>query len=64
MVEIDVGEVSFIDSTGAQMIVTLARQLQRRGGELKIVNARPDIAQSLHAYGLEQAGVEIALSQS
>ena len=62
MVEIDVGEVSFIDSTGAQMIVTLARQLQRRGGTLKIVDARPDIAQSLHAYGVDQAGVEITLS--
>ena len=61
MVEIDVGEVSFIDSTGAKMIATLAQQLQRRGGALKIVNARPEIAQALTAFGLDQAGVEVSL---
>jgi SulP family sulfate permease len=59
MVEIDVAEVSFIDSTGVQMIATLAKQLQRRGGALVIVNARPDIVQALNAYGLAQAGVDI-----
>ena len=57
IVEIDMGEVTFLDSTGAQMIATLAQQLQRRGGALEIVNARPDTEQVLRVHGLEQAGV-------
>ena len=50
-VVLDVTEVNVIDATGARMIVTLAGQLERRGGRIVIEGLRPDLEQVLRAHG-------------
>jgi SulP family sulfate permease len=57
---LDVSDVSFIDSTGARMVQTLGQTLLRRGGELVIVGARPALAQSMRAQGVQAPQVRFA----
>lgn len=51
-VVIDLSEVSFVDSTGARMLVTLAEKLCRRQGRLVLAGAGPALHRALLAQGL------------
>lgn len=53
----DLSEVSFVDSTGAQMLGTLAGRMQRRGGLLVITGASPAVRRVLLANGLRRPRV-------
>lgn len=50
-VEINFSAVTFLDSTGAHMIASLAQKLARRGGQLRIVGASPAAQSSLEHHG-------------
>ncbi len=53
----DLSEVSFVDSTGAQMLGTLAGRMARRGGMLVITGATPTVRRVLLANGLRRPRV-------
>lgn len=57
---LDVSEVTFVDSTGARMILQLAQKLSSRGGGLVIVGARPAVETALKAQGLTEPALRYA----
>lgn len=56
-VVIDFSEVSFVDSTGARMVLTLARKLARRNGVLYLTGASPELRRGMEAQGLTETEV-------
>lgn len=50
---LDVSGVSFVDSTGARMMLELSQKLAKRGGGLVIVGARPALEQALRQQGID-----------
>ena len=52
VLEIDVTDVTFLDSTGAHMIASLAHKLAKRGGRLRIVGASGAILHALRHHGV------------
>lgn len=51
---IDFGDVPMIDSSGARSFEVLARKLERKGGRLCILGARPAVRRVLLAQGLRE----------
>jgi SulP family sulfate permease len=54
---IDLSNVPMIDSSGARSFLLLARKTARKGGQLYIVGARPEVRRTLHAHGLHEPEV-------
>mgnify|MGYP001172827061 FL=1 len=54
---IDFAGVPFIDSSGAYVFELLASKLQRRGGQLMVLGARPDVRFALKRAGLRTPAV-------
>jgi anti-sigma B factor antagonist len=49
---LDVSELSFIDSAGLGVLVAAARALQRRSGELTLMDPTTHVAKILHTTGV------------
>ncbi|MGO4851215.1 SulP family inorganic anion transporter [Phaeovulum sp. W22_SRMD_FR3] len=54
---VDLGDVPFVDSTAARMLVSVAQKMTRRQGQLYISSARPALRAALAAQGLEAPAV-------
>lgn len=54
---IDFTDVPLIDSSGARSFALLARRVERQGGRLTILGARPEVRQVLLAQGLRPPAV-------
>ena len=54
---VDLGDVPFVDSTAARMLVSVAQKMARRQGQLYISAARPALRAALAAQGLEAPAV-------
>lgn len=52
VLELDFSSVTFLDSTGAHMIASLARKLAKRGGRLRIVGASQKATAALRHHGV------------
>lgn len=50
---VDFSNVPFIDSSGAYSFALLARKMARKGGQLVIAGARPDVRVILHRAGVQ-----------
>ncbi|MBI3910537.1 MAG: STAS domain-containing protein [Armatimonadetes bacterium] len=50
---IDLGRVSFIDSTGLGMLVGILREARQRGGAVRLLNASREVRRILQITGLE-----------
>ncbi len=57
---VDLGAVPFLDSTAANTLDALARKCQRRGTELVLTGALPEVRNQLIAYGLKEPLVSYA----
>lgn len=51
---IDLGDTTFLGSTGLGALVGLARRMRERGGEFSIRNARPHVRKVIEITGLVQ----------
>lgn len=56
-VVIDFSEVNFVDSTGARMILMLARKLRRKNGALYLTAVLPDLRRAMEIQGLTEPKV-------
>ena len=54
IVIVDLGEVSFIDSTGLGVLVGAQKQLRDAGGDLRLVVTQPQITRLLELTGLDE----------
>ncbi|MFB2593934.1 SulP family inorganic anion transporter [Paracoccus sp. p4-l81] len=54
---VDLSQVPFIDSTGAQMLGSLSRRLSRHGGQLIVAGASPRVRRMLLAQHLRKPAV-------
>lgn len=50
---VDLSGVSFIDSTGLGMLVTVLREARDMGGSVVLVNVRPEVERVLSVTGLD-----------
>ncbi len=55
---IDFADVPFIDSTGARSIALLAKKTARKGGQLCLTSAAPEVCRSLKAAGAQEPEVQ------
>ncbi len=53
-VEVDLGDVSFCDSSGLGLFVGVHRRLRSVGGRLDIVGAQPQVRRLFEISGLDQ----------
>jgi anti-sigma B factor antagonist len=51
---LDLAEVTFVDSTGLGLLVSLQRRTRGAGGWLRLVNPRPQLGRMLHTTNLDQ----------
>lgn len=51
-VRVDLGDVTFIDSTGLSVLVRTWERLRLKGGELALTNPRPSTLKVFHVVGL------------
>jgi SulP family sulfate permease len=54
---IDFSDVPMIDSSGARSFEVLARKLHRKGGQLCVLGARPEVRRVLLAQGVREPEV-------
>jgi anti-sigma B factor antagonist len=54
-VVVDLGEVTFLDSTGLSVLISGLRHCQTAGGELRLVSLRPNVRKVLEITGLTDA---------
>ncbi len=52
---VDLGEVTFLDSTGLSALIGGLRRCQAAGGELRLVSPRPNVRKVLEITGLTDA---------
>lgn len=53
-VELDLGELTFIDSSGIQVLVDAHRRLERKGGRLTLRAAQRPVSRVLEICGLDR----------
>jgi anti-anti-sigma factor len=53
-VVIDLSEVTFLSSSGLRILLLLARELRKQGGDLRLCAARPQVAEVFHLTGFDQ----------
>ena len=51
-VELDLAEVNEIDTSGLQLLATLARQAKSKGGQMKVVSVSEDAEEKINLSGL------------
>jgi anti-sigma B factor antagonist len=51
---IDLSGVSFLDSTGSQVLMSAKQRTAERGGELYIIGAQRQVLRLFHLVGLDQ----------
>jgi anti-anti-sigma factor len=51
-VVLDLGELSYVSSAGIGAVMTLARELRTRGGELRLSNLRDNVAKIFDVCGI------------
>jgi anti-sigma B factor antagonist len=51
---VDLGEVTFLDSTGLSVLITGLKRCQSTGGELRLVSPRPNVRRVLEITGLTE----------
>lgn len=49
---LDLGEVSFMDSTGLRMVMSADHRLRTRGGSLRILNVGPQVTRLFELVGI------------
>lgn len=49
---LDLGEVSFMDSTGLRMVMSAHQRLYARGGSLRILNVGPQVTRLFELVGI------------
>jgi anti-sigma B factor antagonist len=49
---VDLGDVTFLDSTGLRVLIAAFQRCQRAGGELRIVSPQPNVRRVLEITGL------------
>jgi len=54
-IRVDLGDVSFLDSTGLSVLVGGLRRCQSAGGDLRVVSPRPNVRKVLEITGLTEA---------
>ncbi|GFN22862.1 MAG: STAS domain-containing protein [Thermoanaerobacteraceae bacterium] len=52
--EINLAGVSFIDSTGLRGLLEIRRRWSRQGGEVRVINPCPEIAEVFRLVGVEE----------
>jgi anti-sigma B factor antagonist len=52
---VDLGEVTFLDSTGLSALIAGLRRCQAAGGELHVLSPRPNVRKVLEITGLTDA---------
>jgi anti-sigma B factor antagonist len=52
---VDLGEVTFLDSTGLSVLIAGLKLCQDAGGELHVVSPRPNVLRVLEITGLTEA---------
>jgi anti-sigma B factor antagonist len=52
--ELDVANVTDMDSAGLQLLISARRSLEKQGRELRLSRASPAIKQVLLSYGLDE----------
>ena len=52
---VDLGDVTFLDSTGLSVLVSGLKRCQIAGGELRLVSPRPNVLKVLEITGLTAA---------
>ena len=55
VVEVELGEVSFIDSTGIGLIAELLRHQRQHGGRVVVRGARPAVARTFELCAMDKA---------
>ena len=53
ILQVDLANVGFIDSTGLSALVVGHRQLEEAGGELRLVSVPPNVARVFELVGLD-----------
>jgi anti-sigma B factor antagonist len=53
-VVLDLTGVTFVDSSGLAMLVAVRKAARSKGGELRLVNPRPNVQSVLQVTGLDQ----------
>ena len=51
---VDLSDVKFISSSGLRVLLLLARELRRQGGDIRLCSARPQVAEVFHLTGFDQ----------
>lgn len=51
---LDLADVTFVDSTGLGLLVSLQRRTRGAGGWLRLVNPHPQLGRMLHTTNLDQ----------
>jgi anti-anti-sigma factor len=51
---VDVGEVTFVDSTGFGMLLVAQRRARAAGGDLHLTNLQPNVRRVLDVSGLDK----------
>jgi len=51
---VDLGEVTFLDSTGLSVLIAGLKRCQSTGGELRLVSPRPNVRRVLEITGLTE----------
>jgi anti-sigma B factor antagonist len=58
LLELDLSELTFLDSSGIGVFVSLYKALAARGGDLRLVNVGEDVRRPLAVTGLESILIE------
>ena len=53
-VVVDLSDVTFLSSSGLRILLLLARELRRQGGDLQLCAPRPQVAEVFHLTGFDQ----------
>ena len=51
---VDLGEVTFLDSTGLSVLIAALKRCQGAGGDLRLVSPRPNVRRVLEITGLTE----------
>jgi anti-anti-sigma factor len=54
LIVVDLGQVTFMDSTGLSLLIGLRKKMSHRGGELRLRCARPQVQRILRLTNLDQ----------
>jgi anti-anti-sigma factor len=51
---VDLGDVTFLSSSGLRILLLLARDLRQQDGDIRLCNPKPHVAEVFHLTGFDQ----------